>query len=462
MKDQVSKRREQILFGNVWKVILIVALPVMVNQIVVQVYNLFDTYFSSLIGETELSATVFVAPINTTVSAIALGIGIAGTATVAKYIGSKDYDKARQTIGQMITIVSIVVVFVVGFSFMFSKEILYTASLRGDILEKADSYFKIILLATPFVFLNNTYLSLCRAQGNTLRVMILNVIAIIFKLILNYIFIVHLGQGIIGLAIATVLSRMFVSVYAFYDIFIKDSVLKVGLKELKFTKSIAFPLIILAIPLIIERSTQSFGHVLVSGQAYKLGEDVLSAYGITNRLNSIAFSSVSGIGVAVVALVSQNLAVFNRIRVREIYLKSILLGMGFAALLISVVFLISKPYASMFAGEGTEVYRHTLNAIAVYSISVFPFGFVQIMNGIFQGYKKTHYTMINALLRLWVFRVLLIYILVQYTNLQEYGLWYGMLISNVLSAIVAYVIYKLDKDFRIGKDEIYEKDLVID
>lgn len=70
MSDLVSRRRDQILNGNVWKVILIVAIPVMVNQIVVQIYNMFDTYFSNLFCETELSATVFDVSIKSTASAI--------------------------------------------------------------------------------------------------------------------------------------------------------------------------------------------------------------------------------------------------------------------------------------------------------------------------------------------------------------------------------------------------------
>ena len=70
------------------------------------------------------------------------------------------------------------------------------------------------------------------------------------------------------------------------------------------------------------------------------------------------------------------------------------------------------------------------------------------MNGVYQGFKKTYYTMIVALIRLWVFRILIIYLLVVFTNLKEYSIWYGMLISNILAAVLSCIIFILDKDIR--------------
>jgi len=453
MNQEVEKRRYEILNTSIWKLLFVVALPVVLNQLIVAFFALFDTYFASLIGTSELGAVTFVAPINTTVNAVALGIGIAGTALASKFIGLNEYHKAKKTIGNMITVVIIVVLVIVTSAFIYSHEILYSASLRGEQLEIADQYFKIVLIATPFIFLNNIHMSLFRAQGNTYRILKIHGLSVVVKFGITYLLVVHTGAGVLGIAYSTIISGMFVSVFAIYDLFIKKTSLKIEAKDLAFDKQIVFPLLILALPIVTERSVQSFGHVLVNAYANSFGEAVLSGYGITNRLNSVAFSSVSGIGVAVVSLISQNLALGHVKRIKEIINKAMISGFIVAIVLISVVFLVSKDYAAFLSGDDQDVYRHTLNAISVYSISVIPFGIIQIINGVYQGYKKTHYTMVVALSRLWVFRVFLIYLLVNYTELAEYSIWYGMLISNILSAILSVIIFFLDKDLR----SIYKK-----
>lgn len=448
MNQEVENRRHEILHTSIWKLLFLVALPVVLNQLIVAFFALFDTYFASLIGTSELSAVTFVAPINTTVNAVALGIGIAGTALASKYIGLNDYHKARKTIGNMMSVVIIVVLVIISSAFIYSHEILYSASLRGEALEIANQYFRIVLLATPFIFLNNIHMSLFRAQGNTSRILKIHGLSVFVKFGITYILVVHTGLGVLGIAYSTIISGVFVSVFAIYDLFIKDTILRIESKDLAFDKKIVLPLLILALPIVTERSVQSFGHVLVNTYANSFGEEVLSAYGITNRLNSVAFSSVSGIGVAVVSLISQNLALGHIERIREIIVKAMISGFFIAILLISIVFLVASDYATLLSGEDQEVYRHTLNAISVYSISVIPFGIVQIINGIYQGYKKTHYTMIVALSRLWIFRVLLIYILINYTQLGAYSIWYGMLISNILAALLSIIIFMIDRDLR--------------
>ncbi|GKX29425.1 MATE family efflux transporter [Vallitalea longa] len=450
MKDNDVKRRHMILQGNLWQVILILSVPVVINNFVQSVYNFIDVLFVANIGSKEVAAISFVSPINNLILRVGMGFAIAGTTLIAREIGREDYDRAKLISVQLINFCLMLgsILLIVGF--FFSKEILIMMSATDELVSIANLYFKINILSIVFVFINTVYFAIKRARGATLETMIVNTMSVIIKVICSAIFINVMKKGLVGLAVSTIIATMFVSIYAVYDLFIKETNFRLSLKKFRFNKKIISSIFIIGFPLMIEKSSVSYSFIMINKYVLGYGESVLAAYGITNRINSLAFSSVMGFGTAVAVIIGQNLGAKQSKRAKDAVTKTFIIAIITSIVIISVILVLRYNIAGLFSKGDEELLRHTVNAMSVYSISVIPWGIFQVVIGVFQGTGHTKYNLLLSLIRLYIFRLPVVVLLSTYSNLNEYSIWYSMLISNILTAVLSIIIYmRIKKDLRL-------------
>ncbi len=447
-ETKLEKKRRLILSGNLWQILLLISLPVAVSSMVIEIFNLFDIYFSSSIGQTEMAATVFVGPINNVVNAASVGLGVAATALIAKEIGKHDFKNARLHYAELflITLVAGVLLFLI--CFFFSIPILKASGAKDDLLTVSNWYFRIIIISLPFRCFNDIYIGMQRAVGNNRHIMIVNITSIVLKFISSYLLIIVFKKGIIGLGISTIIATLYITLFAIYNTFIKNSELRLTFGDFKINWRVIGAIILCALPIIIEKSTQSFGNLVINKYATDLGEEVLNAYGVTNRINSIIFSFSSGFGVALITVVGQNLVCENYSRIKEAKIKGVILSLGVVVPLLCIVLGFSPLIAGAFSSGSESLKNKIITAMSIYTISAIPWTIMHIYFGIFQGYKKTIYALIVSMVRLWIFRVFLVGLLLKFTNMGEYAIWYGMLISNILAMICSYIIYFVAPDFK--------------
>lgn len=441
MTDKSIQRRDLILKGNLWKAVVLLAVPAAINDMMRALYDLIDTLFVSSIGNMEVAAVTFVGPLNTMVTAVSVALSVAGTNLIAREIGRENFKKAKSVANQLLIISTMFGILLMLFTLFRSKEILLRASATEGIMDAANIYFRITVMSTPFLFFNAIYIAIKRAEGNTIKTMNLNIIAMFLKITVSYILIYHVGLGISSLAISTIVGTVFVSIYAIYDLFFKESVMKLKVEPVVFTKRFLIALFLMSVPVIIEKASASFGFVVLNKYVIEHGETVLASYGITNRINSTFFSTVTGFASGLSPIISQNLAVEQDDRAKDAIRKAFILGVGISTGIAAIVIPLRANIAAVFArGDALTLY-HTINAMGVYSISVIPWAVTQVTNGVFQGTGHTQYNMYISMLRIYLFRLPIVIILTRYTNLGEYSIWYSMLVSNILTGVFSYALY---------------------
>ncbi len=441
MTDKSLKRRDLILKGNLWKAVIFLAVPAAINDFIRSMYNLIDALFVSSIGSMEIAAITFVGPINMLVRTMSVGLAVAGTNLIAREIGRNDYKKAKGVATQLLLIATIIGVLIAVICLMFSTDILLSASATPSILETANTYFRLTVISSPFVFINSIYVAIKRAEGDTLKAMNVNVVAMVIKIVTTYFLIFYMKLGISGLAISTIIGTMFVTVYGLYDLFFNPGIMKLSLEKFKIDKRFLIGLMIIAIPVVIEKSSSSFGFIVLNKYVIGHGEVVLASYGITNRVNSMFFSAVTGFASGLSPIISQNLGAGQVERAKSAIIKSFILAIGISSVIISIVLPLRTTIANVFAKGDLDILYHTVNAMSVYSISVIPWAIMQVTNGVFQGTGHTKYNMYLSMLRIYLFRLPIVIVLTNFTSLAEYSIWYSMLFSNILTGILSFILY---------------------
>jgi len=264
LNDRLIQKRKKILEGNLWSLIILLTIPVAANNLINALYSLIDAYFVSSIGTTQVASITFTDPIITFFNSIGIGVSVASTAIISRKIGQGDMNGAKNNIMQSLLLMVFMGIFISLICSLFAVEILNQASATDSILRVALSYFRLQLLLVPLNFINALYIGIKRAEGSTMKALIVNFISIIIKIICSYIFIIKWNMGITSLAYATMIALIVVVTIALLDIFSKKSGYNLNLRKLKIDFKSIYTLFIFSLPVIIEKSSMSFSFIAVN------------------------------------------------------------------------------------------------------------------------------------------------------------------------------------------------------
>lgn len=435
------KKRQLILEGNLTKTIIMLSLPLMINNFIQTIYNLTDTYFVGKLGTTSIAAIQFVWPLTFLMLSFAMGISTAATALISQNIGAHDSDKAISYAGQTI-------LFNGAFSIVFgligygiSPWLLKLLGATGPLYQGALSFLQVMFLGMPTLFSMVIFSGIKAGEGDNKTPMIYGAISVLMNIILDPIFIFTLGFGIKGAAIATVIARGIIGFYAISTLFQKNNALRIDLGRLKFKPSEMKALLRMGIPSSIGQSTAAFGFTILNVFIISLGESTLTAFTIGNRISGLAMMPALGIGSAISAIIGQNLGAGNENRARSAVKVSSILSTTFLILAGILVIVLSENVVKVFSSD-PEVILQGTHYMRLITMTLPLVGFFQIFIGTFQGSGHTKISMFLMISRLWVLRIPMLYIFKTYTHFTPNSVWTAMILSNVLICLAGATFLK--------------------
>lgn len=436
-RRNAKKMEELILKGSLYKAILTLALPIMLNNLISTFYNLGDAYWVSKIGDIPMAAINFVWPVSFLTFSIAMGISIAGGSIVSQYIGAGKYDEANETAGQLYIFGVLFGLLSSILGWIFTPTILGLMNATGGLLEYGTVYLRIIFLEMPFLFLMNIFFTMNQAQGDTVTPTIVNGSSAVLNILLDPLFIFGFGLGIEGAAIATVLSKIPFAIYGVYRMSSSKGVIQIKPYNFHILKDKMKDLIRIGIPSSLGNSGVSLGFVFLFGMIATYGDYAVTAVGIGNRINGLAFMPAIGIGAALSTITGQNLGAKNIPRIKQAFKYSIVLALSLLAFTCSLIWIFSEQLVSIFTDteEIIEMGSFYLRILAATTPSI---SFFNCSIGLFNGSGHTKYSMFLEAGRLWLIRMPLIYIFGLMLTVGTDGIWYGVGLSNVISAIIAF------------------------
>lgn len=434
---KLKKKRDLILKGDLYKVIFLIALPLMISTLVQRAYTLTDMYFMGRIGSNEVAALTFVDPIINAIINLGLGLSIPMIAMVSQNIGAKVYEDAKKSIGNLIYLALVTSAIIAIFGLFFSTQILQFLRLDGELLSLGSEYLKVVLLGTIFTFINTCYISIKQAEGDSMRPLYLNIFSLVLNIILNPIFIFNLKMGIIGAALATVLSKGILAIYGIFDVF-HGSGLKIEKKHITITKVELKKILAIGIPAIITKMASPVGNMLINSHAVTYGPALLASVGLGNKINSILFSMNSSLCASISTITGQNLGNNNPSRVKEAVKKMAFLSIILGVIGSFIILYFSEKIVRTFSSD-IEVINTTKEFLKVTIPTVFMWGIYQIISGVYQGAGFTKISMYITLIRLWIIRIPLIFILDYY--IRGRSLWYSTAIATNAIGIISIAFY---------------------
>ena len=440
--------KNEFLHGDIRKGLLKLALPLMLLSLVNTLYNIVDTFWIGKMGELQVGAVSLIGPIMSCGNAFIFGLSAAGIAMISKAIGSGNRDKANRYATHLFFI-SIVFGVIIGIiCLLFAHPILNWLETPIEIYQDAYLYLFGISFDFVFLFILNIFQTIRRADGDTKLAVSLNIVAAILNTILDPIFIFILDLGVLGAALATVLSKILVLPFVIYILFMDKEHVRCSLNE-KFDISIIKEMIKIGVPASLGSFLSSFGFVLMNKAVVNYGAITMSAYGLGNRITDLFYIPVLAFGGAIAPFIGQNLGAKNIQRCKECYKETTILSMICSVLVISIGFVTCKYLVYFFVSDASvELLNQTLEYCYYVIFTIFCVGWFENIFGVFNASGKTNIVLYLSTFRLWGIRIPLIYIFQYFTDLGPTGIWWAMCISNGIICILGEILYRKEKWYK--------------
>lgn len=438
MTEQNTTNKQKI------RVILALAVPAMIENILQTIVGFVDTLFVSKIGLVEVTAVGIANAILAVYMAIFMALGTGTSALIARSVGAKDFEKAK-SIAKQATWIAILIGLLFGLiSLFFAEPLLKIMGAEPNVLEVAVTYFRIVAVPSVFISLMFVFGSILRAAGDTktpMKVSVwINIVHIVFDYLLIFGFWKFGGLGITGAAWATVIARILGTI-ALYRYIVKSKLHFSLFDGFSFNDS-PRSLIKLSTPAAAERLIMRLGQVLYFGLIVHIGTATYAAHTIAGNIEIFSYMPGYGLAVAATTLVGQNLGANQK---KEAYSYG-MLTTGIAVLFMSfigVILYFFSPWFVIWFTTDKNVIDMVTTALRIDAFAQPALAIGLVLAGALQGAGDTKSPMYSTAVGMWVIRVIGVYILGIQMGMGIAGVWLSILIDLFVRA--GYLLLRFKK-----------------
>lgn len=302
-RDRGKDRLEQFLAAPT-RALWTMAMPMIAGMTVHTMYVVADTAFIGTLGTDALAAATFVAPLFFLTIALTMGIGTAVTALVAQAVGRGDAPSADAAAGTAITSGIVLGVVFGAVGLVGGRWMLGVLGAEGGVLELGWEYFQLLAAFMPLFFVSSVLRSILTGEGDATVPMIVLGVSTLSNIVLDTLFILVLGMGLRGAAIATVLAvTLSASTFTALLLRRKSAFVRLRLAGLLPTRAVLARLFGLAVPIAASMIVMSVGTMLYNRLLAGFGSVAVAAYGAASKVDMIVILPIFGLSGAAVTVV---------------------------------------------------------------------------------------------------------------------------------------------------------------
>ena len=445
-----EERRQMILNGKVINTLLFLSIPTLLVGIIQALIPLSDSLFLNRLTSVEVASSVtFSQPVLNIMIAFSQGLGVATLVMLGRLYGKGRMLAVKETMLQIFVFsffIGLLLIPVCMFTaFLISNNT--TSEIRNNVY----TYISLYSLIMPFVFLAAIYNSSKNAIGRPEVTFVRIFLLLILKIIFNSIFLYVLKMGIVGAVMASLFSYIVVTIWMFYDLFLKSGDIKLNLRSYTIKLPIIKRLLKIGFPSMLNYAFLYLGFFLINKEMEKFGAVALNAQGIASNINAICFILPSSIGTTVSSMISINMGIGNVKKSKDVFKVGWITGVTISILTIALILPISLPLVLTFT-KVQKVIEIADKALHIYTYSVIGFSVFMIAQGVFIALGRTKVPLVMSILRIWLLRYIFILLTQKYLGL--YSIFWGNLFSNTLAGIIFFILVKVidwKKGIKVGK-----------
>ncbi len=422
-------------------------LPTIAMMVLTSVYTMVDALFiSHYVGEIALAAVNFVFPVIMLLGGLGFMFGTGGTALVAKTFGQGDSSRARRYFTQIILLASLVGGAMAGMGILYLPQVCRLLGGTDALIPDAVIYGRIMLAFLPCCILQCSFQSLLVAAEKPKMAFWLSVAGGVTNIVLDLLFIVVLGWGLAGAALATGLSQAMAGLIpVLYFSRPNKSLLRFKRTKLEFR-----PMLQAcsngASELVTGISASFVGMLYNYRLLQYYGEDGVAAYGVVMYVAFLFGSIIFGYDMGSNPLFAYNHGAENHAELKNLFRKSLILLTGGGAILCVASVSLSYPLAYLFVGYSAALTELARYAFCVFSVYFALHGYNIFASGLFTAMNNGFISAVIAFSRTFLFQATAVLLLPLLFGAD--GIWWSAAAAEVVTLFVStYLILRYRKRY---------------
>lgn len=438
---QHHKLRDQ----PIGKLLLQMAVPTVLAQVVQLLYNIVDRIFVGHIpseGILALAGLGVTFPIILLVSAFAVLVGMGGAPRAALAMGEGNTKKAEKLLGNSITLLVIFSILLTIILSLTKDHILLTFGASRETLPYASQYLQIYLFGTLFVQLALGLNMFITNQGFAKISMLAICIGCLLNIILDPILIFGFSMGVQGAAIATIISQGISALFIVGFLLSKKSLLKIRLKYLKLKGPIVTSILTLGLSAFTMQATECLVQLIFNKGMLVYGDDTYVALmSILFSLMQLIFLPIIGLAQGAQPILGYNYGANQMARVKKTFKLLFISCTTFSILMVSTILILPQHFLGLFTTDTAII------DLGIWPLRLFLFGmmFMGIQSACQQAFIAFGMAKISIFLALFRKVILLVplALILPKFGLGVWGLFLAEPISDTIAAATTATIFKI-------------------
>ena len=407
-------------------------LPLIAEQALSVTIGLADTLMVSSVGEAAVSGVSLVDSFNTLMIQIMSALATGGAVVTSQYIGRQEPRDARNAAALVAAVV------VVGRHAILQG---IFGSIDADVMHYAETYFLLSALSYPFIGLYNAGAALFRAQGNSKISMLSSLVMNVVNIGGNAVLIYGFKMGVMGAALASLVSRAIACFAVLYLLQKPDCPLRVdGLRALAPKARLIRQILRVGIPAGIENGMFQIGKLSVSSLTSTLGTAAIAANAVANTTTTFLNIPANAVGMAALTVVGQCLGAGEKDQAVYYSRRLMLFAYCGAWFMNLSAFLFANKFALGLFNLSPEAYAMALEVMVwfnIVSLFIWPSSFT--MPNILRAAGDARFTMTVSIVSMWAFRVGFCYLCVLAFHGGLLAIWMGMYLDWAFRSLCFFV-----------------------
>ncbi len=418
--------------GKPSKQLFLFAMPLLLSNVFQQFYNIVDSAIvGRLIGKDALGAVGASHPVIFVIISLIVGIAGGFTIVISQYFGAKQFDKLKDTITTMYFSIFVLGIIATVFALIFSRDIFLLLNLPKNLLDDATTYFNIYVSGLVFFFGYFGTSSILRGLGDSKTPLYFMIFSTLLNIVLDLLFISVWGFGVDGVAYATLIS-LGLSFFAIsFYVHRKNIHLHISLKRLSFNYDIFKKALKIGFPGGMQMIAVSVGMLVIARLANSFGTEVIAAYSVAMRIDSLAIMPAMAYSQAIASFTGQNIGASLYARVMKGYKTSLVQSISICVAISIIIIFLRENLMHIFT-DNSEIIRIGKEYLVIVSSFYAVFVVLFNSNGVLKGAGDTLIPMFITILALWIVRIPVSYYLSEFLN--ERGIWWSVPIGWIIGA----------------------------
>ena len=328
---------------------LLFSLPLMVGNLLQQLYNLVDTWVvGRFVGADALAAVGASYSLMVFLTSVYIGLCMGSGSAFSMFFGKRDEDSMKKSFFSSFVLIGAVSIIINVGVYLFMNPLISILQIPESIRQMTEEYMSVIFAGMFFVFIYNYFANLLRSVGNSVVPLVFLAISAVLNIVLDLLFVPVWEWGVFGAALATIIAQGVSAVGIAICVYVKYPELRIEKKHMKLEIGIVKRVFNMSFFTSLQQSVMNFGILMIQGLVNSFGTSVMAAFAATVKIDTFAYMPAQDFGNGFSTYIAQNYGAGKGERIKQGIKKAVISSGIFCVCISVIVCVFARPLMMIF------------------------------------------------------------------------------------------------------------------